>query len=286
MTPRLRDARNAALVTHAADEQQDALGVRIGLPRPSGFSRLAWRKALWAANAYRGHPVPLQRLLEGVFSDWAKVLTVVLDPSRPTSLYSPGAEFTEDLVGRTVRIEGSLYRVIGPPDFSQEVFAGEILDLCPVETASWCVPDWSGLPAPRSTSAEFHAFMLREDQAGPRTQAVGDVSGTAIVYVWPEVQAAMPPTFLLEAQALPGGVTSEGVLSPQPPNIWPSGMSPAGWILDPSESDPVWTETGGPTPCFLASDDVLEAIEALARQLLPVGFKLKIRRLPQLVPVV
>lgn len=259
------------------------MAVRAGLPRPAGFTRNAWRKALLAANSYRGHPVPVQRFLEAAFSDWATTFDVVLDPSRPTELFSPGAEFTQDLVGRTVRINGTLYKVTGPPDLSAHLQPGEVLELCPIATAGWAAADWSGLFAPESASAEFHAFLLREDQAGPRTQLVGDVSGTSIVYVWPEVQTACPPSWLLEAEDLPGDVTEEGALSPQPASNLPEGMEPQGWIMALDEEID-WTEEGGPTPLFLGGDDLLDALEIMARQLLAVGFKLKFRRLPDLVP--
>ncbi len=286
---KLRDARNAALVTHASGSQQDFLGNRLGLPRPGFISRTAWRRALVAANGYRGLPNAAQFFLEGALSDYATKLQVVLDPSRPMQLRSPSAEFTQDLVGRMVRLDGwGLFRVIGPADVSIAPFRFELLDLCPIVTASWGAPSWQGLVAPVEVDAEFHAFLVREDQAGPRSQTIGDVSGTATVYVYPEVAEALPPTFLLPEEDIDPPVEDEEetyplALDPQPPDDRPEGMPLGGILLEDESEEGGNGEPEGPFPIFLGSDFVLEALTECMRAMCALGFKAVFKRLPLLV---
>ncbi len=286
---KLRDARNAALVTHASGSQQDFLGSRFGVPRPAFISRTAWRRALLAANGYRGLPNAAQFFLEGALSDWATKLQVVLDPSRSMQIRSPGAEFTQDLVGRMVRIDGwGLFRVVGPPDVSVAPFRYEILDLCEIATASWGVPSWESLTAPVEVDAEFHAFLIREDQAGPRSQTIGDVSGTATVYVYPEVAAALPPTFLLPEEDIDPPVEDEEEtyplpLDPQPPDDRPADMPLGGILLEDETEDGGGGGPDGPFPIFLADDYVLEALTESMRAMVALGFKVRFVQLPAVV---
>lgn len=197
---RIRMAWNATLVTHASGYEQDALGAFYGLPRPHFISRAAWRRALLAAAlGYRGTPNCTQFFLEGALADYAVNLSVVLDPSRPTQLFSPGAEFTQDLVGRFVRIpDWGLFRVEGPYDVSDSF--NEILTLSPYETARWQKPDWSVLPSPITVAAEFLAFDIVENQIGPSSQTVGDTTGTTTVYVFGDALEGVPPTFMQDPE--------------------------------------------------------------------------------------
>lgn len=194
---RTRSAWNATLFTHATGEEQDALGKMFGLPRPSTISRAAWRQALLAAGmAYRGEPSCTWFFLEGALSDYAIDLTVTLDPSRPNQLISPNAEFTQDLVGRFVRIPAyGLFRVEGPYAVSDYYY--ERLDLAPFSTSYWQAPNWGSIQAPEAVVASFLAFDVREDQRG-YGQEYGDDSGTTKVYLYSDELQGVPPTFLQE----------------------------------------------------------------------------------------
>lgn len=276
---KLRDGINGGLVTHAAGEQIDALGTRLGVPRPPYLTRTAWRRAISAANSYRTEPNAFQFFLEGALSDFATLLEVVLDPSRPNQIVSPSAEFTQDLVGRTVRLAGyGLFRVVGPADVTATPFRSEILALCEVETPSWQVPSWQDLAAPVEVGAEFHAFLVREDQAGPSTQTVGDESGTVTVYVYPEAHTPVPPSFLLPLQEGLPEPEEEGDLDPQPASNWPDGVPyGSGLLVDDTiiESDEVW-------PFFLAADGIMPELVFAMENMLDAGFKVKFRPLPTL----
>ena len=277
---KLRDGINGGLVTHASGRQVDELGARLGVPRPPYITRTAWRRAIAAANSYRTEPNAFQFFLEGALSDFATTLQVVLDPSRPNRIISPAAEFTQELVGRTVRLDGyGLFRVVGPVDVTATPFRSELLELCELETPSWGAPSWQGLAAPVEVEAEFHAFLVREDQAGPSTQSVGDESGTVTVYVYPEAHTPVPPSFLLPLQdGLPEPV-AEGDLDPQPASNWPAGVPyGSGLLIDDAliESDDVW-------PFFLAADGVMPELVFAMENMLDAGFKVKFRPLPQLV---
>lgn len=231
-TSRIRSAWNATLFTHATGAGQDALGTLYGLKRPASISRTAWRKALLAAGmGYRGEPSCTWFFLEGALSDYATDLTVVLDPSRPTQLVSPTAEFTQDLVGRFVRIEAyGLFRVEGPEDVTTTF--NEVLTLVPFATSYWQAPDWSSLEAPLEVEASFLAFDLREDQRG-YGQEIGDDSGTSIVYVFSDELQMVPPTFLQEGLSYDIAsvddtadtittATLNGIVDDQPLNIAPT----------------------------------------------------------------
>ncbi len=290
MISKLRDARNSALITHASGPQIDELGERAGLPRPYFVSRGAWRRTVHAANAYRGLPNCTQFVLEGMLHDWHTRLNVVLDPSRPTQLVSPGAEFTQALVGRTVRIpEYGLFRVVGPYNVNTAPFRNEILDLCTIETPSWSVPNWETLEAPTALEAEFHAFLVREDQAGPRMQTLGDESGTVTIYVYPEVVAEAPPTFLQELPdglADPGEVDDEAeypeLLDAQPADDWPEGVPSGGWLVDSNDDDGIIGDApDGPWPAFIATDEVLLGLRESMRAVLSTGFKARFVPFPQ-----
>jgi hypothetical protein len=289
MVSRLRDARNALLATHVSGTELDDFVRKRGVPRPSFISRTAWRRALHAAMGYRGHPNCTQFFLEGALSDWAIKLEVVLDPSRPSQLYSPGAEFTQDLVGRLVRIPShGLFRVCGPADVDTPPFRHEILDLVTVATPEWDVPGWADLDAPVAVEAEFLAFLIREDQAGPRTQSRGDVSGTTTVYLYPEVSESVPVTVLFEEPEVdpeelppePEEPDADPVeVDPQPEEIGPVELENGGAIVEGGvEAEP----PSGPFPAIIASD-VFDSLEAACREVLATGFKLQMRPLPQLV---
>lgn len=230
----LRTAWNNTLVTHASGANLDALATQYGITRPSFITRTAWRRALEAcALAYRGCPNPTQFFLEGALSDFAVVLTVTLDPSRPTQLYSAGAEFYQALVGRLVRIpDYGLFRVGGP-----QTVTGETLDLVTVATSYWQVPDWTVLPSPVNVEVEFLAFFTKEDQNGPPSQTLGDNSGTLTVCLFPDVIEGVPPTFIqsgveyLVASVNAGADTitttdPHGLSTDDPVNVYPlTGVS-------------------------------------------------------------
>lgn len=195
-TSRIRSAWNATLVTHASAEDLDKLAKFYGLGRPSFISRTAWRRALIAgALAYRGTPNITQFFLEGALADYSVTISVKLDPSRPTQLFSPGGEFTQDLIGRLVRLtDYGLFRVIGPADI--DTYSGEVVDLEPHGTSQWQAPDWSQLDAIETADAEFLAFDIREDQVGPSSQTIGDTTGTTTVYVFSSELEGVPATFI------------------------------------------------------------------------------------------
>ncbi len=236
---------------------------------------------------YRGLPNCTQFFLEGALSDWATALRVVLDPSRPTQLFSPEAAFTQDLVGRLVRVPGwGLYRVGGPEDVSVAPFRYEILELVEVATASWSVPNWATLTAPTEVEVEFLAFHVREDQAGPSAQTLGDTSGTATVYLYPEVVDDLPWTFAYEHVELEVDPPSEGEtepvpIDPQPSEPWPEEMPSAGFVV--ADGDVVDLPEGT-YPAFALADELLFELRDAWRNIVVAGAKLRFVRFPQLIP--
>lgn len=292
---RLRAFWNQTLVNYASGEGLDALAAQYGLVRPSYISRTAWRRALEAgALGYRGAPNITQFFLEGALSDYAVNLSVVLDPSRPGQLYSPGAEFTQALVGRLVRIpDWGLFFVEGPPDVTVTVGPSEILTLAPVATAYWQAPDWSSLPSPVTVEAEFLAFYLKEDQAGAGAD-IGDTSGTLTVVVWPDVLTGVAPTFMQPYDSsigplnpadyptvVSGAVESAPIPGP-PPDPRPADEPYGGIMLaNAGEGGNPLTPTTGPFPLFLASDSVLPELAQVMASLLPAPIKCVFYRLPE-----
>ncbi len=291
----LRAAWNDTLVNYTGGADLDALASQLGLPRPSYISRTAWRRALEAAGyAQRGDPNITQFFLEGALSDYATTLSVVLDPSRPTQLYSPSAEFTQALVGRFVRIAAyGLFRVGGPEDVTATVGPNEILDLVAVANPAWDVPDWTTLTAPEAVDAEFLAFFPVENQAGPPSQALGDESGTLTVYVYPDVLEGVAPTFLLPYDTSIGvlnpldypdvvdGIVEYEVIPGNPPSVRPVGQPVGGYMLANAETDGEDGDDTGPYPLFLASNTVLGEVAAAMYNLLPTSLKVTFVRLPE-----
>lgn len=291
----LRAAWNDTLVNYTGGADLDALAQTLGIPRPSYLSRTAWRRALEAAAyAYRGAPNITQFFLEGALSDYATTLSVVLDPSRPTQLYSPDAEFTQALVGRFVRIaDYGLFRVGGPEDVTLTVGPNEILDLVATPTPSWDVPDWTSLEAPITVDAEFLAFFAVEDQAGPPSQALGDESGTLTVYIYPDVLEGVAPTFLLPYDSSIGALNpldyptvvsgaAEYVAIPgNPPSVRPVGQPIGGYLLANAETDGEDGDGGGPFPLFLATSAVFGELVAAMANVLPAPLKVRFIRLAE-----
>lgn len=260
---RIRSAWNATLFTHSTGKDQDALGAMFGLPRPSTISRAAWRRALLAAGlGYRGEPSCTWFFIEGALSDYAVDLTVVLDPSRPTQLVSPTAEFTQDLVGRFVRLPAyGLFRVQGPEDV--DTYYSERLDLVPYATSYWQAPDWSTLVAPLEVEASFLPFDVREDQRG-RGQTVGDDSGTTTVYLYSDELQGVPPTFMQEglfyeiasvdttAETLTTAILN-GLVADQPVNFAPTIDEGAPIAVDSVSGNTITTDAAH----GLSNDDAL-----------------------------
>ncbi len=273
----------------------DVLAAQLGLPRPSYLSRTAWRKALVAAAyAQRGDPNITQFFLEGALYDFTTTLEVVLDPSRPTQLYSPAAEFTQNLVGRFVRITGyGLFRVGGPEDVTASVGPNEILDLVAFPNPAWTTPDWTTLDAPTTVTAEFLPFFVVENQAGPPDQALGDETGTVTIYIYPDVLEGVAPTFLLPYD------TSIGVLNPldypdvvdgiveyeaipgNPPSVRPVGQPIGGYMLANAATNGEDGDDTGPFPLFLASNNVFAELQAVMANVLPAPLKTRFVRLPE-----
>ena len=291
----LRAAWNQTLVNYASGADLDALAALYGLPRPSYISRTAWRRALEAAAlGYRGSPNCTQFFLEGALSDYATTLSVVLDPSRPLRLYSPGAEFTQSLVGRLVRIAGrGLFFVEGPEDVTATVGPNEILTLAPIATAYWDAPDWTSLASPITVEAEFLAFYLKEDQAGAGSD-IGDVSGTLTVMVWPDVIEGVAPTFLLpygsdlgplnpaDYPTVVSGAVEYAPIPGPPPDPRPPGEPKGGIMLEnaAANGNPL-TPSTGPFPLFLASSTVFSELVLAAANLLPAPIKIQFYRMPE-----
>lgn len=292
----LRSTWNQTLTTHASGEGLDALASQYGLVRPSYISRTAWRRALAAgALGYRGAPNITEWFLEGALSDYSTTVSVVLDPSRPAQLWSPGAAFTQDLVGRLVRVPGwGLYYVAGPEDVTLTVGPNEILTLASLATAYWAAPDWSPLAAPVSVDAEFLPFYLKEDQAGPPEQAQGDESGTLTVCVWPTVLEGVAPTFMQPYDSsigalnpadyptvVSGAVESAPIPGP-PPDPRPVDEPYGGVMLaDAQANGNPLTPTTGPFPLFLASDTVFAELATTMANMLPAPIKVRFYRLPE-----
>lgn len=291
MISRLRDDRNQLLTTHASGEGLDELARRRGVPRPPGISREAWAKALHAAMGFRGTPNCVQFFLEGALWDWAIRLKVLLDPSRPHQLYSPGAEFNQGLAGRFVRIQGrGLFRVLSGQVVDKPPFNNEVLELEPTGCPDWDAPNWAGLDAPVEVDAEFLAFMIREDQAGPRTQTHGDETGTLTVYLYPEVGVSGPVTVLFEEPIVdPEDLPPESEdpdaepveIDPQPEEIGPPELTDGGAIVFEDDDSPPPPE--GPYPAIISSD-INEDLAEAAQNMLATGFKWRFRPFPQLVP--
>lgn len=292
----LRSTWNQTLTTHASGEGLDVLAAQYGIVRPSYISRESWREALKAgAMGYRGTPNITQFFLEAALYDFSTPLSVVLDPSRPLQLYSSAGEFTQDLVGRLVRVPGwGLYYVAGPEDVTLTVGPNEILTLAPVATSYWDAPDWSSLASPVSVDAVFLPFLVKEDQAGPSTSSPGDVSGTLTVLIWPSVLEGVAPTFMQPYDAsigalnpadyptvVSGAVESAPIPGP-PPNPRPVGEPYGGIMLASAQSNgnPL-TPTTGPFPLFLASNTVFAELAQTMANMLPAPIKVRFFRLPE-----
>lgn len=269
------------------------LGEYYGLPKPGFMSPEAFRRFLGAsAEAYRGLPNPTQFALEGALSDFATTLTVTLDPSRPSQLVSASAEFTQALVGRWVRIPAyGLFMVSGPADMAASATPGEVLDLATRATSYWQAPDWSTLPGQLNVEAEFLAFYVVEDQAGPG-QTNGDVTGTVTVYLWPDVIEGVPPTFMLpydesigpldpaDYPTVVSGAVPYVPIIGDPPDNRPAGQPYGGILLADATAESGIASGEGPFALYLASDDSLPGLVETFQDALTAPIKMRILRLP------
>ncbi len=147
----------------------DRLSSLWGAPRPAGYERSAWRKALQTvALGARGTPGVTMGFLLGALSALEESFAVTLDPSAPQRITAAGGAgaFTQLHVGRMVLIDGVIYRTVGPQDVATDG-GGAYLDLARVGTSRWAASDWSGLDAVTSATARFPIFDVEEPSPGP-----------------------------------------------------------------------------------------------------------------------
>jgi hypothetical protein len=148
------------LIHRAEGDALTWLSEIYGVPRPIDWDETSWRDALSAvAIGPRGVPGSVLAFLELAYQNLNVTIEVTTDPAAPTKITATagGGTFTQDHVGRLLRIDSKLYYSKGPADVAAT--AGDHLFLAPIATPYWTRADFQST---ETYDAEFLPFVIRE----------------------------------------------------------------------------------------------------------------------------
>lgn len=188
------------VLTRASGDQLRRLSKLWGVPMPTGWDEDSWREGVNAVGlGPRGTIGASFAFLEGIFQYVEEVIEVTqaaANPQRLTATAGAGT-FTDDHIGRLVRIGAELFYTVGPADVAAD--GGARVELAPIGNPYWDAANWSAFAATATVNATFLAFMICEPTPGPDAPATLGSPAMLIVKLQSSGAALVPPSYLQPA---------------------------------------------------------------------------------------
>lgn len=259
---------------------------QFGIPRDGSISENAWRDAA-RTNAYgaRGTYGATLAFVEAALQDFNIDVDVTVDPANPQRLTAatPGS-FTQQHIGRWVRVDGTLYQIAGPSDITTS--SGNWVTLEAVPTTYWSGANFTAIA---STTASILPFVIREPSPSPSQPRYSGNACLVQVYIY-DATLVTPPTYLQPGAAAPpapspvaGDPSYNGGSMDPVPNVSPlvgaearpAGQPFGGHLMQ--DETVAGDQTSGPFPIYLVGEDVFPEMRNVLDILLAAGVRAEMK---------